>query len=163
MQPLTSTIFTMCYFCSWKYHPHIRTTLYVVSILETCTYVAPTLRVRIHSLIHITHPLRKYSTPTLGEDTQQYSLCLFPLKLQLFQLILPTVISALKGLADLKKRKIKERRKKSQKEKKDNQVLIREVCYPQGANVGLDIHHQSSPLIFYHSYHHFIHCTHKHI
>jgi len=50
------------------------------------------------------------------------------IKLQLFQLILPTVISALKGLADLKKRKKREKRKergqKSQKKMRDNQVLI---------------------------------------
>ena len=59
MQPLTSTIFTMCYFCSWKYHPHICTILCVVSILETCTYAAPTLGVRIP--LFINHP---HSTST---------------------------------------------------------------------------------------------------
>ena len=51
----------------------------------------------------------------------------YPIKLHLFQLILPTVISALKGLADLKKeRKRKERGQKSQRKRKekDNQVLI---------------------------------------
>ena len=55
---------------------NIRTTLYVVSIVETHTYAAPTLGVHIHSSIHIAHPLRKCSTPTLGEDTQKYSLLL---------------------------------------------------------------------------------------
>jgi len=80
-QPLTSTTFTMCYFYSWKYHSHIRTTLCVVSILETCTDAAPTLRVRIPSSIAI----------------MSYSTYPYPIKLQLFQLILPTAfISALK-------------------------------------------------------------------
>jgi len=103
MQPLTSTMSTMCYFYSSEYHPHIHTTLCVVSTLETCTYEAPTLGVRIHSPIHIPHPLRKCSTPTLGEDTQKYSMSYstYPIKLQIIHLIFPTVISALKGLADL--------------------------------------------------------------
>ena len=85
---------------------HIRTTLCVVSILETCTYIAPTLGVRIHSPIHIPHQLRKCSTPTLGEDTQKYSMSYstYPIKLQIFQLILPTAISALRGLVDLYKK-----------------------------------------------------------
>jgi hypothetical protein len=61
----------------------------------------------IHPHIHIPYPLRKYSTPTLGEDTQKnihchYVFSTYPIKLQLFQLILPTTIGALKGLIDLK-------------------------------------------------------------
>ena len=96
-QLLTSTTFTMCYFYSWKYHPHIHTILYVISILETCTCAAPILRVRIHPS---THPLRKCSTPTLGEDTQKYSMSysIYPIKLKLSQLILPIAISVLKGI-----------------------------------------------------------------
>jgi hypothetical protein len=62
------------------------------------------------------------------------SYCTYPIKLQLFLLILPIAISALKGLVDLKKgekgkekrerEKRKERGQKVPKEKKDNQVLI---------------------------------------
>ena len=51
----------------------------------------------------------------------------YPIKLQLFQLMLPTAISALKGLADLcLKNEKKERKDKSPnaKEKKDSQVLV---------------------------------------
>ena len=96
--------------------------------METCTYAAPTLGVRIHSPIHIPHPLRKCSTPTLGEDTQKYSMSYSTnlIKLQLFKLILPIVISAIKGWLMYKKRdKKKERGQKSQcKKKKDNQVLV---------------------------------------
>ena len=78
MQPLASTTFTICYFYSWKYHPHIHTTLCVVSILETCIYAAPTLGVCIPSLpIYIPHSLRKCSTPTLGEDNQNIYYILF--------------------------------------------------------------------------------------
>ena len=86
MQPLSSTTFTMCYFYSWKYHPHIHATLYVVSIMETRTYAAPTLGVRVPSSpTHIPHALRKCSTPTLGEETQKYlmSHSTYPIKLQL--------------------------------------------------------------------------------
>jgi len=42
----------------------------------------------------------------------------YPIKLQLFQLTIPTTISALKGLVIQKKEKIKEREQKSQKRKK---------------------------------------------
>jgi len=107
-QPFTSTTFNMCYFCSWKYHLHICTTLCVVSILETCTYAAPTLGVRafLHPPTYIPHPLRKCSTPTLGGNTHKISIAIvsystYPIKLKLFYLILPSIISALKGLADL--------------------------------------------------------------
>jgi len=51
----------------------------------------------------------------------------YPIKLQLFQLILPTAISALKGLADLKKRRKGEKKRKRTnvpKERKSSQVLI---------------------------------------
>ena len=96
----------------------------------------------------------------------------YPIKLQLFQLIFPIVISALKGLANLKKR---EREKKKEREKKRKRTKgpkrkerqpspysqIREVCYPQGAIVELDIHHHSSPFTINIIY--FIHCTHMHI
>jgi len=47
-----------------------------------------------------------------------------------------------------KEEKRKERAQNSPKEKKESQVLIiREVCYPQGVIVELDIHHQLSPPI----------------
>jgi len=60
-------------------------------------------------------------------------------------LILPTFISALKGLAVIKKEKKKERGQKSECKRKERQPSpysqTREVCYPQGAIVELDIHH----------------------
>jgi len=57
----------------------------------------------LHSPTHIPRPLRKCSTPTLGEDTQKYSMSYYtyPIKPQLSQLILPTVVIELKGMADL--------------------------------------------------------------
>jgi len=90
-------------------------------------------------------------------------------------LILPIAISALKGLADLKKEREKKRKKKrekgkergqkSQTKRKDRQLnpysQIREVCCPQGAIVELDIHHHSSPFTIIIIY--FIHYTHMHI
>ena len=66
----------------------------------------------------------------------------YPIKLQLFQLMLPTSTSALKGLADLYLKnddKKKERGQKSQCKRNERQPSpyshIREVCYPQGAIV----------------------------
>jgi len=57
----------------------------------------------LHSSTHIQHPLRKCSTPTLGEDTQKYSMSYstYPIKPQLSHLILPTVIIELKGMTGL--------------------------------------------------------------
>jgi hypothetical protein len=81
----------------------------------------------IYPHIHIPYPLRKCSTPTLGEATQKYSLCLYstsPIKLQLFQLILPTTISALKGFTIKKREKRKERGQKSQKKRKTTKSLF---------------------------------------
>ena len=75
------------------------------------------------------------------------------LKLQLFQLILPSVISALKRLAYLKRereeRKEKEEDKRPKRKGKiaKSRFQIREVCYPQGVIIELYIHHQSLPLI----------------
>ena len=93
----------------------------------------------------------------------------YPIKLQLFQLILPIVISALKGLADLKKEE-KEKKRKRTKGPKRKEIQpspcyqIREVCYSRGAIVELDVHHQSSPLITtFILIIHFIHCAHMHI
>jgi len=71
----------------------------------------------------------------------------YPIKLQLHQLILPTVNIELKGMDDLQKEREKDRRKeknkergqKSQCKRKERQPnpfsQIREVCYPQGAIV----------------------------
>ena len=68
---------------------------------------APTLGVRIPSSIAI----MSYST--------------YPIKLQLFQLILLVIISALKRMADLKNEKRKKEDKSpNAKEKKNSQVLI---------------------------------------
>jgi len=91
----------------------------------------------------------------------------YSIKLQLFQLILPTTISALKGLA-VKKNKKRRKRTKVPKKKKRKQpspsLQNREVSYPQGAIVKLDIHHQLSPhIITIILITHFIHCTHMHI
>jgi len=61
----------------------------------------------------------------------------FPIKLQLFQLILPIAISAFKGLAikkgeEKKKRKEGNEDKSSRKKKQQSPYLqIMEVCYPQ--------------------------------
>ena len=58
----------------------------------------------------------------------------YPIKLRLSQLILPTIIIALKGMADPKKGEKKERGQKSQYKRKERQPCpysyIREVCYP---------------------------------
>jgi len=73
----------------------------------------------LHSPTHIPHPLRKCSTPTLGEDTQKYSIyySTYPINPQLSQLILPTIIIELKGMADLKRK-----REKREKERKRTKV-----------------------------------------
>jgi len=90
----------------------------------------------------------------------------YPIKLNIFQLILSIVISALKGWLILKKREKKERGQKSQYKRKERQPsFFRLGSYViPNAIVELDIHHLLSPLIvtiiliF-----HFIHCTHMHI
>ena len=62
----------------------------------------------------------------------------------------------------------KERGQKSEYKRKERQPSpysqIREVCYPQGASVELDVHYQLSPLITtFILITYFIHFTHMHI
>ena len=131
MQPLRST---MCYFCSWKYHQHIRTTLYVVSILESCTYAAPTLGVRILLTInlstlhiHIENVLLLHWEGMPKNIHCHYVWFYLSNKAPVISVDTPYCYRCIKRDGwSLKKEKKKERGQKSQykRKRKDSQVLV---------------------------------------
>ena len=107
--PPTYTHYTLC--CFYPRDTHL-----------CCSYPRST-----HTTIHIPHPLRKCFTPTVGEDTQKYPLCLIPLihKAVVIAVDTPYCYRCIKRVGwsiKKEKREKKERGQRSQSKRKERQL-----------------------------------------